>query len=129
MKTETIKSVTKCHTCGSEIMVDHREYPDALPLQENKLLGIPTPKPIATIHKPFIVANVRDILQQWNNGNGDISFSRMVEMFNEISYQFHPKEKMYSREEVILHLYDILKSFHSIDDYTNVDEWIRNTLK
>lgn len=34
--------------------------------------------------KPFIVANVRDILDYWNNGDG-CTFSRMVEMFNEVA--------------------------------------------
>ena len=34
--------------------------------------------------KPFIVANVRDILDYWNNGEG-CTFSRMVEMFNEVA--------------------------------------------
>lgn len=34
--------------------------------------------------KPFIVANVREILDYWNNGEG-CTFSRMVEMFNEVA--------------------------------------------
>lgn len=40
--------------------------------------------------KPFIVANVRDILDYWNNGEG-CTFSRMVEMFNEVADKFYNK--------------------------------------
>ncbi len=40
--------------------------------------------------KPFIVANVRDILDYWNNGEG-CTFSRMVEMFNEVADKFYDK--------------------------------------
>ena len=41
--------------------------------------------------KPFIVANVRDILDYWNNGEG-CTFSRMVEMFNEVADKFYDKK-------------------------------------
>ena len=40
--------------------------------------------------KPFIVANVREILDYWNNGEG-CTFSRMVEMFNEVADKFYDK--------------------------------------
>ena len=40
--------------------------------------------------KPFIVANVREILDYWNNGEG-CTFSRMVEMFNEVADKFYNK--------------------------------------
>ena len=42
--------------------------------------------------KPFIVANVRDILDYWNNGEG-CTFSRMVEMFNEVADKFYNQGK------------------------------------
>lgn len=42
--------------------------------------------------KPFIVANVRDILDYWNNGEG-CTFSRMVEMFNEVADKFYNKKQ------------------------------------
>lgn len=38
--------------------------------------------------KPFIVANVRDILDA--HVSGEITFSRMVEMFNEVALSFKP---------------------------------------
>ena len=42
--------------------------------------------------KPFIVANVREILDYWNNGEG-CTFSRMVEMFNEVADKFYNQGK------------------------------------
>ena len=42
--------------------------------------------------KPFIVANVREILDYWNNGEG-CTFSRMVEMFNEVADKFYNKKQ------------------------------------
>jgi len=41
--------------------------------------------------KPFIVANVREILDYWNNSEG-CTFSRMVEMFNEVADKFYDKK-------------------------------------
>lgn len=42
--------------------------------------------------KPFIVANVRDCTDLWIAG--EISYSRMVEMLNEIAEKFYnPKKK------------------------------------
>ena len=40
--------------------------------------------------KPFIVANVRDIIDQFNSD--EISFSRMVELFNGIAEAFYTKD-------------------------------------
>ena len=42
--------------------------------------------------KPFIVANVREILDYWNNGEG-CTFSKMVEMFNEVADKFYNKKQ------------------------------------
>lgn len=41
--------------------------------------------------KPFIVANVREILDQYDKE--EISFSRMVEMLNEVAEKFYNPEK------------------------------------
>ena len=43
-------------------------------------------------NKPFIVANVRDILDKYELPENDvegISFSRMVELFNEVAENFY----------------------------------------
>jgi septation ring formation regulator EzrA len=37
--------------------------------------------------KPFIVANVREITDAWDKG--EITYSRMVEMLNEIAEKFY----------------------------------------
>jgi hypothetical protein len=39
-----------------------------------------------TGNKPFIVANVREIIDQWDRE--EISYSRMVEMLNEIAFNY-----------------------------------------
>lgn len=41
--------------------------------------------------KPFITANVRDIIQQYYVPNGEqaVSFSRMVELLNEVAFKWH----------------------------------------
>ena len=41
--------------------------------------------------KPFIVANVREVLDQYDRE--EISFSKMVEMLNEIAEKFYNPEK------------------------------------
>ena len=56
-----------------------------------RILFLPKERGITSLageKKPFIVANVRDIIDYWNNGEG-CTFSRMVEMFNEVADKFY----------------------------------------
>jgi len=41
-------------------------------------------------NKPFIVANVRDIIELWERE--EISFSKMVEMFNDVAEKFYTEQ-------------------------------------
>ncbi len=41
--------------------------------------------------KPFIVANVRNILKEFYDQEDPISFSKMVEKFNDIAFEFYKK--------------------------------------
>ena len=49
------------------------------------------------VTKPFIVANVREIIDQFDRN--EISFSRMVEMFNEKAAEFYKQEVAKEREK------------------------------
>lgn len=57
------------------------------------------------IRKPFIVANVRDILDQYDRE--EISFSRMTEMFNEVAFKWADearREAVAEKDRVIAEL-------------------------
>lgn len=66
--------------------------------------------------KPFITANVRDIVQQYYVPNGEqaVSFSSMVELLNEVAFKWHnqfvstpPEQKEQENElKVLLNLCD-----------------------
>jgi hypothetical protein len=68
-------------------------------------------------NKPFITANVRKITDAWLRE--DISYSRMVEMLNDISFQFF-EEGVYHCLESFAYKYGI-----TIND-SDVDKWIKN---
>lgn len=72
-------------------------YGEPMPAEntKRKWLRIPTPEQLLSIpsiqpgkSKPFIAANVRDITDQYFNGQ-HISFSKMVELFNDIAEKFY----------------------------------------
>lgn len=55
-------------------------------IEENSIIE-PAPK------KPFIVANVREIFEQMSSdGEDGISFTRGVELFNEVAAKFYLKQ-------------------------------------
>jgi len=65
-------------------------------------------------HKPFIAANIRDVLDLYDSH--EITHSRMVEMLNEMSFKWHGKEAVkdsFTTESDVVEFHNMYKVFKS----------------
>ncbi len=76
-------------TCKKSLFVYFKE-------STKDLLSVPlqiTPSVYDKPDKPFIVSNVRAIFKEWNDPKDPISFSKMVEKFNDIAFEFYKNNR------------------------------------
>lgn len=86
------------HDCGEGLVINFENIPKVIDLIYSQFTHPAGAEVETGKNKPFIVANVREIL------DGDFSFSRQVELFNEVAERFYAScitdGKGYSREQI-----------------------------